>query len=183
MRTKLGAFKIIFQRRCALINQGQKLFQIGCALNQDIYGSPLYVFLGKDVPKKYSKFTGEHVCRNAISMKLFCNLTQIALRHKCSPVNKLHIFRTLFYKTSQENCFCKLLINYPNSQLGTKIVFTMLTLAFKTFLLYLCPKIRCLTNLLAKVFSKVFNLKMLSYSLYLIAKISTEFPKTEQCIP
>ena len=31
--------KIIFQRGCALNNQGQKLFQLGCTLNQDIYGN------------------------------------------------------------------------------------------------------------------------------------------------
>ena len=31
-----------------------------------------------------------------ISLKLFCNFIEIALRHGCSPVNLLHIFRTLF---------------------------------------------------------------------------------------
>ena len=33
------------------------------------------------------QFTGEHPCRNAISIKLLCNFIEIALRHGCSPVN------------------------------------------------------------------------------------------------
>ena len=54
------------------------------------------VFLGKGVLKIYSKFTGEHPCRSVISKKLLCNFTKITLRHGCSPVNLLHIFRTPF---------------------------------------------------------------------------------------
>ena len=56
------------------------------------------VFLGKGVLKKCSKFTGEHPCRSAISIKSLCNFTGMALRHRCSPGNLLHIFRTPFYK-------------------------------------------------------------------------------------
>ena len=44
VRTKLGAFKIIFQRGCPLNNQGQKLFQLWCALNQDIYGISVTIY-------------------------------------------------------------------------------------------------------------------------------------------
>ena len=54
------------------------------------------VFLRKDVPKIYSKFTGEHPCRSMISIKLLCNSIEITLRHGRSPVNILHIFRTPF---------------------------------------------------------------------------------------
>ena len=54
------------------------------------------VFLGKSVLKICSKFAGEYPCRRAISIKLLCNFTEIALRHGCSPVNLLHIFRTSF---------------------------------------------------------------------------------------
>ena len=53
------------------------------------------VFLGKGVLKICSKFTGEHPCRSAISIKL-----QSTLRHGCSPVNLLHIFRTSFPKNT-----------------------------------------------------------------------------------
>ena len=40
-----------------------------------------------------SKFTGEHPRR---SIKLHCNFIDITLRQGCSPVNLLHVFRTLF---------------------------------------------------------------------------------------
>ena len=56
------------------------------------------VFLGKGVLKIFSKFTGEHPCRSAISIKLLCNLIEIALRHECSLVNLLHIFKNTFSK-------------------------------------------------------------------------------------
>ena len=58
------------------------------------------VFLGKDVLKICSKFTGEHSCWSAISIKLLSNFIKIAIRHECSPVNLMHIFRTPFYKNS-----------------------------------------------------------------------------------
>ena len=51
------------------------------------------MFLGKVVLKLCSKFTGEHPCRSAISVKIFCKFFEIALRHGRSPVNLLHIFR------------------------------------------------------------------------------------------
>ena len=43
--------------------------------------SPPEVFLGKDVLKKCSKFTGNHPCRSVISVKLQSNFIEIALRH------------------------------------------------------------------------------------------------------
>ena len=54
--------------------------------------------LGKGVQKICSKLTGEHPCRNIISMKFPCNFIEIALWHGCSPVNLLYIFRTPFSK-------------------------------------------------------------------------------------
>ena len=62
--------------------------------------SPSEVFLGKSVLKICSKFTREHPCRRAISVKLLCNFIEITLWHRCSPVNLLHIFRTLFPKNT-----------------------------------------------------------------------------------
>ena len=52
------------------------------------------VLLRKGAPKICSKFTGEHPCRSAISIKLLCSFIEIAFWHGCSPVNLLHIFRT-----------------------------------------------------------------------------------------
>ena len=54
------------------------------------------VFLGKVVLKECSKFTGEHPSQSAISIRLFCNFIEIKLRHECSPVTLLHIFRKPF---------------------------------------------------------------------------------------
>ena len=75
---------------------------------------PLRVFLRKSVLKIYSKFTGEHPCRSAISRKLLCNFIEIALRHGCSPVNLLHIFRTAFPKNTSKGLLLKLAIKKPH---------------------------------------------------------------------
>ena len=58
------------------------------------------MFLGKGVLKICSKFIGEHLCWTAISIKLLCNFIEIALRHGCSSVNLLHIFRAPFLKNT-----------------------------------------------------------------------------------
>ena len=60
------------------------------------------VFLRKGVLKSCSKFTGEHQCRNVISIKLLCNFIEITLRYGCFPLNLLHIFGTPFYKNAYE---------------------------------------------------------------------------------
>ena len=65
-----------------------------------IRSSPSEVFLGKRVLKICTKFTGEHPCRSVISIKLQNNFIEITLRHECSPVYLLHIFRTPFPKNT-----------------------------------------------------------------------------------
>ena len=65
------------------------------------------VFLGKGLLKMSSKLTGEYACRNVISIKLLCNFIEITLRHACSPVSLLHIFRIPFLK----NTSGRLLVN------------------------------------------------------------------------
>ena len=54
------------------------------------------VFYEKVILKICSQFTGEQPCRSVISIKLLYNFVEITLRHGCSPVNLLHIFRTPF---------------------------------------------------------------------------------------
>ena len=54
------------------------------------------MFLGKGVLKISSKFTEKHPCWSAISIKLLCDFIKVTLRHGYSPVNLLHIFRTVF---------------------------------------------------------------------------------------
>ena len=74
-----------------------------------IYRSSLpKVFLGKGVLKICRKFTSEHPCRSAILIKLQSKSIEITLRHRCSSVNLLHIFRTPFYK----NTYRGLLLNF-----------------------------------------------------------------------
>ena len=63
------------------------------------------MFLGKGVLKICSKYTGEHLCRSAFSMKLQSNFIEIALRHGCSAVNLMHIFRIPFPKNTSACCF------------------------------------------------------------------------------
>ena len=58
------------------------------------------VLLGKGFLKICSKFTVEHPCLSAISVKLLCNFNDITLRYGCSPVNLLLIFRTPFLKNT-----------------------------------------------------------------------------------
>ena len=62
--------------------------------------SPPEVVIGKGVLKMCSKVTGEYPCQSVISIKLKRNFIEIALRHRCSPVNLLHIIRTPFYKNT-----------------------------------------------------------------------------------
>ena len=63
------------------------------------------VFLEKAVLKIYSNFTGEHTSRSLISIKLLYNFIEIILRHECSPLNLLHIFRTPFLKDTSGGLF------------------------------------------------------------------------------
>ena len=58
------------------------------------------VFFEKGVLKTCIKFAGEHPCRSVISIKLQSSFIEITLRHGCSPVNLLHIFRTPFSRNT-----------------------------------------------------------------------------------
>ena len=75
-------------------------------VNKSLRRSRSKVFLGKAVLKICSKFTGEHPCRSAISIKLQSKFIEITLRHGCSPVKLLYVFRRPFPK----NTFGQLLL-------------------------------------------------------------------------
>ena len=64
-------------------------------------------FLGKCVLNICSKFTGEHPCQSAISIKFLCNFIEIVLWHGCSPVNLLHSLRTPFPKNTSGRLLLK----------------------------------------------------------------------------
>ena len=63
------------------------------------------VFSRKCVLKICRKCKGEHSSPSAISKKLHSNVIEITLRHACSPVNLLHIFRTPFFKNTYGGLF------------------------------------------------------------------------------
>ena len=44
--------------------------------------------------------SGEYPCWSVISIKLLYSFIEISLRHGCSPVNLLHLFRTPFCKST-----------------------------------------------------------------------------------
>ena len=58
------------------------------------------VFLREGILKICIKLAAEHPRRSVISITLQRNFIEIALRHGCSPVNLLHIFRTSFIKNT-----------------------------------------------------------------------------------
>ena len=81
-------------------------------VNSAVFRSnPPEVLLEEGALKICSKFTGQHSCRSAISIKLLCNFIEITFRHGCSPVNLLHIFRTPFSK----NTYGRLLLCINNA--------------------------------------------------------------------
>ena len=90
---------VIWQKHIAILNiiSIHLLTKVHVAMFKS---SPPEVFPRKGVLKIRSKFTREHPCRSAISIKLLCNLIEITLRHGCSLINLLHIFRTTFPKNT-----------------------------------------------------------------------------------
>ena len=83
--------------------------------------SPPDEFLGNSILKICSTFTGEHPWRSVISIKLLCSFIKITLRHGCSPVNWVHVFRILFPKNTSGG----LLLGMQN--LSTCIIYTVYT--------------------------------------------------------
>ena len=84
-------------------------------------GSPK-VFLEKDVLKICNKFTGEHPCRNAISIKLPSNFIVIALWHGCSALNLLYIFRKPFARNTSGRLLLNILVSSPDKALFRDVI-------------------------------------------------------------
>ena len=93
--------------------------------------------LRKRCSENMLKYTVEHPCGSAISIKLLCNSIEIALRHGCSPVNLLHIFRITFSKNTSNG----LLLYCHNTYTSNYVSFYEMH-AFYTFHeIYLCFRI------------------------------------------
>ena len=64
--------------------------------------------LKKRCSENMQQIYGRHPRQSAISIKLLCNFIEISLRHGCSPINLLHIFRTHFRKNTSGRLLLKL---------------------------------------------------------------------------
>ena len=100
----LAAFIIFLSSKEQLLRHGAKSIFECVLISSKFRSSHAEVFLRKGVLKICSKFTGEHPCRSAISIKLRCNCIIITLPHECSPVNLLHISRRPFLRTPPGAC-------------------------------------------------------------------------------
>ena len=103
------------------LRNGNVILELNLKLLTRLLSHPA-VFLGIGVPKICSKFTREHPCRGMISIKMPCNVIELAHQYGCSPANLLHIFRTTLHKDTygellpdlmmmmmmmmMVNCFC-----------------------------------------------------------------------------
>ena len=92
----LRFFDTFRARERPLARNGLIIYTVSFTLSS----SPPEVFLGKGVLKICSKFTGEQPCRSVITINFQSNFIEITLWHGCSPVNLLHIFRTLFSRNT-----------------------------------------------------------------------------------
>ena len=88
--------------------------------------------LWKGVLKICRKFTREHPCRSAISVKLQSNFIEMAPWHECSPVYMLHILRAPFPKNMLLAGFFWRNVTKPGIWFSTEIWFR-LSLNFSVF--------------------------------------------------
>ena len=91
---------------------------------KEIQKLPSRGVLTKGVLKISSRFTGEHRCLSAISIKLQSNFIEITLWHGSSPVNLLPISRIPFPK----NTYGRLLLEMESKRLQVEAIFIELSL-------------------------------------------------------
>ena len=91
---------LFFNRLSLIVAMMVVIIIFGILLELLFRSIPWEVFLWKGILKISTKFIGEHSCRSVISIKSQSNVIEITLQHGCSPVNLLHIFRTLFPKNT-----------------------------------------------------------------------------------
>ena len=121
------------------------------------------MFFEKGVLKIGSKFIGEHPFPSVISVKLLSNFIEITLRHGCSFVNLLHIFRAPFPKNTSRWLLIEL------------TYFQIFSLHSKSS----CPEVFC-EKVVLKNFAK-FTEKCLCHSLFL-NKVASLRPGTGTCV-
>ena len=131
------------------------------AMSKNSRNSTPEVFLGKGVLKISSTFTGEHPYRKKISIKLLSNFVEITLRHVCSPVNLLRIFRTPFPKNTsgwlllKTPCFLKNI----SFRLCLKFSATQLSSSSEVFWILAVPTMLGITTKTSMAVSVLMNKK------------------------
>ena len=103
--------------------------------NSSFRSSHPEMFLGKGALKICSKFTGEHPCWSAISIKLLTaisikllsNFFEIALWYGCSPVNLLHIFRPSFPDSKCGGLLLTIHVRLSSLQVNYKLTITVIS--------------------------------------------------------
>ena len=103
-------------------------------LRANLRSSHQEVFLGKRILKICSKFTGQHTCQSVISIKLQSIFTEITIRHGCSPVNLLHIFRAAFLKNIS---WWLLLSNITKTENSMQVNTNLLGTILKNYTVYI----------------------------------------------
>ena len=71
--------------------------------------------LKKKCSENIQQIYSRHPCRRAISIKELCNFIEIAVWHRCSPVNLLHNFRIHFPKNRSAGYFWKRIVFWIRS--------------------------------------------------------------------
>ena len=94
------------------------IFAVCCGVHWGFHKATIRRYYKKDVLKICSKFIGEHPSQSVISIKFLCNFIEIALRHGCSPVYLVDIFRTLFSKNISGRLLLFILTNGVKSSLS-----------------------------------------------------------------
>ena len=122
--------------------------------------SHLEVFLRNGILKICSKFTGEHPCGSAISIKVLCNFIETTLRYGCSPVNLLHIFRTPFLENTSWSLLLKLSHKTPDKMDLMRIILFKMNQRLKSSI------ILCILHHKASSFTKLYILFQIIASLY-----------------
>ena len=123
------------------------------------------MFLGNGVQEICSKFTGEYPCRNAISIKLFCNLIKITLRHGCSPVICCIFSEHLFLRTLLGGRHCSYFRNFDLNLLYFSIIYGICVVN-KDYLINIKTKIRIKGKFLVTLVN--FLLDELSFKTFFI---------------
>ena len=108
---------------CNLSGKPSWFINLGSISKVNFRRSPLEVFLGKSVLKICRKFTEEHPCQSVISIKLQSDFIEVTLRHRCSPVNLLHIFTTILPKNASGGLLLKFLLDSGDCKICNRSLF------------------------------------------------------------